>query len=385
MDNKVRLFKPFLDDSDRRCFAEAFDASWLGLGEKVYEFEKAWSSKSNAKYSVALNSATAALHIACQYVKETANIKDGNIIVPSLTFVSSVSSIIYAGLNPIFVDVDPDSLTIDCAKLESLIDKKTVAIMAVHYGGEPCRMKEITHLAKKYNLMTIEDCAHTQLTDYHGTKLGMWGDIGCFSFEEKKGMTTGDGGMLVTKNADIYDYAKQVRWLGISKDTWSRDTEEQKNIYWHYDINYLGYKYNMNNLAASLGLSQLKKLDFINSQKRKFILNYLNSLKSCNNLRPLLPYSLIKQHDASYWLFGVRCKNSEHRNLLMTFLRNKNIDYGMHFTPINEQPYFRRFNQETPVAHEIAKKILTLPLSPAHLDEEIEYVIHSLLEFDGKF
>ena len=201
-----------------------------------------------------------------------------------------------------------------------------------------------------------EDCAHTQLTDYHGTKLGMWGDIGCFSFEEKKGMTTGDGGMLVTKNADIYDYAKQVRWLGISKDTWSRDTEEQKNMYWHYDINYLGYKYNMNNLAASLGLSQLKKLDFINSQKRKFILNYLNSLKSCNNLRPLLPYSLIKQHDASYWLFGVRCKNSEHRNLLMTFLRNKNIDYGMHFTPINEQPYFRRFNQETPVAHEIAKK-----------------------------
>ena len=136
-------------------------------------------------------------------------------------------------MNPIFVDVDPDSLTIDCAKLESLIDKKTVAIMAVHYGGEPCRMKEITHLAKKYNLMTIEDCAHTQLTDYHGTKLGMWGDIGCFSFEEKKGMTTGDGGMLVTKNADIYDYAKQVRWLGISKDTWSRDTEEQKNMYWH--------------------------------------------------------------------------------------------------------------------------------------------------------
>ena len=93
-------------------------------------------------------------------------------------------------------------------------------------------------------------------------------------------MTTGDGGMLVTKNADIYDYAKQVRWLGISKDTWSRDTEEQKNMYWHYDINYLGYKYNMNNLAASLGLSQLKKLDFINSQKRKFILNYLNSLKA---------------------------------------------------------------------------------------------------------
>ena len=116
-------------------------------------------------------------------------------------------------------------------------------------------MKEITHLAKKYNLMTIEDCAHTQLTDYHGTKLGMWGDIGCFSFEEKKGMTTGDGGMLVTKNAAIYEYAKQVRWLGISKDTWSRDTEEQKNMYWHYDINYLGYKYNMNNLAASLGLS----------------------------------------------------------------------------------------------------------------------------------
>jgi len=363
-----------LEEDDFNSLKECFDESWLGLGAKVYEFEKEWSSYfDNDCHSIACNSATAALHIALLALELP---KGTEVIVPSLTFISSVNVILYAGLVPVFADINPNSLTISIASITELINKNTSAIIPVHYGGEPCEMDKIINIAKEYNLKVIEDCAHTQGSFYKNKYLGYWGDIGCFSFEEKKGMTTGDGGMLVTSNKSIAEKAKRLRWLGINKDTWTRSNLFTKGN-WYYEISELGFKYNMNNIAASLGLSQLKKLKRINSNKSKIIKKYIETVNKLNYAKPLLPYSLINNIN-SYWLFGLRTK---FRDELMGFLNSKGIATGMHFTPINEQPLYNQSPYKTPIASSISKELITLPLSPGHTMEQIEYVCNNLKLF----
>ena len=371
---KVRLFHPLLEDDDFNSLRECFDQSWLGLGAKVYEFEKEWSSYFDSDFfSIACNSATAALHIALLSLDLP---RGTEVIVPSLTFISSVNVIVYAGLVPVFADINTDSLTISIESIEKLVNKNTSAILPVHYGGEPCEMEKIMEIAKKYNLKVVEDCAHTQGGVYKGQYLGSWGDIGCFSFEEKKGMTTGDGGMLFTSNKLIAEKAKRLRWLGINKDTWTRSNLFTKNN-WYYEISDLGFKYNMNNLAASLGLSQIKKLKRINSNKSKIIKKYLQTVAEIDYAEPLLPYSLIDSVN-SYWLFGLRTK---YRDELMGFLNAKGISTGMHFTPINEQPLYSKSIYKTPNSSKISKELITLPLSPGHNSDEIEYVCQNLKLF----
>ena len=363
-----------LEEDDFNSLRECFEQSWLGLGAKVYEFEKEWSSFfDNKNYSVACNSATSALHVALISLNLP---KGSEVIVPSLTFISSVNVIIFSGLIPVFADIDSSSLTISTDSIRKLINKKTSAILPVHYGGEPCKMETIMEIAKENNLKVIEDCAHTQGGVYKGKYLGCWGDIGCYSFEEKKGMTTGDGGMLFTSNKSIAEKAKKLRWLGINKDTWTRSNLFTKNN-WYYEISELGFKYNMNNLAASLGLSQLKKLNRINSNKTKIIKRYLETVSQLNYAEPLLPYSLL-DGTSSYWLFGLRTK---YRDELMGYLNSKGIATAMHFTPINEQPLYKKTHFKTPIASMITRDLITLPLSPGHTIEQIDYVCENLRTF----
>ena len=378
-EKKIRLFQPSITSSDLDDLTECFDKAWLGLGEKVYEFEQLWSQRFECKHAIACNSATAALHISLQLHDFP---KGSEVIVPSLTFVSSASVILFCQLKPVFVDVCADSLTLDVKQLEDRITANTVAILPVHYGGEPCDMQSIMEIAIRHNLIVIEDCAHTQGGLIKDKYLGTWGDLGCFSFEEKKGMTTGDGGMIVTNNDQFASLARKYRWLGIDKDTWSRDHSKELN-YWYYEISHLGYKYNMNNLAASIGIGQLKKLDHINEKKNIALMRFLDALKFCKSISPLLPYSTLERNKSSYWLFGVR---TEHRNELMSFLMKHNISYGMHFTPLNEQPLFDSYvKNTTPIASEISNKILTLPLHAELTEEEIDYICKALVLFDSRY
>lgn len=372
----IRLFYPLIDEQDARSISVALDEAWLGLGKHVYEFEQLWEKRLCLEpgHAIATNSATAALHLSLLLADLP---PASEVLVPSLTFISSVSTIVQAGHVPVFVDVDEQSLTVSVSDLARKITSKTKAIVVVHYGGEPCDMPAIIELAHEHKLIVIEDCAHTQGSTYKGRPLGSWGDFGCFSFEEKKGMTTGDGGMIVTKKRNDALRAKHMRWLGIDKDTWQRSSSNQGHHNCYYEIHELGYKYNMNNLAARLGISQLQKLDRINSIKRTHIQHYLERLSGIPAVKPLLPYSLLSDESCSYWLFGLRVEN---RDKLMTHLDETNISYGMHFTPINEQPIFHG-SGHTPVTSRIAKQIITLPLSPGHSHEQIEYVCQEIIAF----
>ncbi|MDD5362907.1 MAG: DegT/DnrJ/EryC1/StrS family aminotransferase [Ignavibacteria bacterium] len=371
----IRLFAPHLGEEELKEIRDSFSKSWVGLGKKVAIFENDFSKYLNCKSSIGVNSATAALHLALSVYRFPAGKK---VLVPNITFASTAFAPVYNGLEPVFVDVNEDDVTISLSDLEKKYDKDCAAILPVHYGGQPAHMDIITDFAKAKNLKVIEDCAHTIGTDYKGKKLGLWGDIGCFSFEEKKAMTTGDGGMICSNNSELIEGLKSKRWLGIDKDTWKRanSSAEDDARHWYYDINELGYKYNMNDLSASIGIVQLRKLNEMNKKRSEIITKYLSGIKDLKSIKPILPFEPGKY---SYWLFGVRC---DKRDELIKYLKKDGIATGVHYVPLNIVNYFKQWYSKCEISEKIWKTFVTLPLHVQLTDNEINYVIEKLTEFE---
>ena len=377
---KVRLFKPSVGEEELDNIRSVFERAWLGLGPLVAQFEKEWSKYLNVSDSIGVTSGTAALHLALAAY----GFQPGSrVLVPAITFVSTATAVLYNDLEPVFVDVEPNTLSMSMEDLERKVDDKCVAVMPVHLGGYPVQMEKLIPIAKAYNLAVIEDCAHCAGGVYRGKKLGTWGDIGCFSFEEKKCMTTGDGGMLSSNDADLIEPLRAHRWIGVDKDTWRR-TADYTNTgsldarHWYYEVAVLGYKYNMNDLMAAIGLAQLRKLDRMNERRRTIIRRYLNGIDGCEQVQPLLPYGLEKE--ATYWMFGVRCQK---RDELILHLKQKEIATGVHYMPIPLHPLFSGYDNDIPVAKRIWQEMITLPLFPDLTYAEVDYVIDALLEVES--
>jgi perosamine synthetase len=375
---QVRLFKPSVGEEELANIRAVFERAWLGLGPTVVQFEQAWSEYIGAKTSVGVNSATAALHLSLTAF----GFKPGKkVLVPAITFVSTAAAPLYNQLEPLFVDVDEDTLSLSLSDLERKITPDCVAVMPVHMGGHPVPMESLLDLARRHNLAVIEDCAHCAGGLYKGKKLGMWGDIGCFSFEEKKSMTTGDGGMLSSHQPDLIEPLRAHRWVGIDRDTWKRaagytSAEALDARHWYYEIAVLGFKYNMNDLMAAIGLAQLKKLDAMNARKRAIIQRYLDGIQDCTRIRPLLPYSL---EGSSYWIFGVRCGA---RDKLILHLKKRGIATGVHYMPVPMHPLFRKYDVDIPVAKRVWETMITLPLFADLTDQEVDYVVEALHAFE---
>lgn len=376
---EIRLFRPLVGAEEIENIKATFDRSWIGLGPNVEEFEKQWAQFIGCKVAVGLNSCTAALHLALMCF----NFPEGKkVLVPSLTFSATASAVLYNRLIPVFVDSDPVTLGMDLNDLEKKYDKDCVAIIPVHYAGHPVPMDKLVPWARERNLKIIEDCAHTAGGVYMGKTLGTWGDIGCFSFEEKKCMTTGDGGMIVSDNPLLLKDMKAYRWVGIDKDNWktakSYTTANRDAMHWFYELNVLGYKYNMNDLAAAIGLAQLKKLPLMNRRRSEIIARYIDNLKDISYVRPLLPYD---PYDNCYQMFGIRVN---HRDDLMIFLKSKGIATGCHYTPLSMQPLFKKYNSGCAYIEKEYLKFITLPLHVALQDAEIDYIADSIIEFYHK-
>jgi len=239
-------------------------------------------------------------------------------------------------------------------------------------------------IARSRGLKVIEDCAHCAGGEYKKKKLGTWGDIGCFSFEEKKGITTGDGGMICSSDEKLLERLPSMRWVGIDKDTWKRSAsytdKSADSRHWYYEIDMIGYKYNMNDLCASIGLVQLKKLDAMNAARRKAISIYLAGLKEARHVHPLLPYDL--KVNSAYWIFGLTCNR---RDDLIIHCKKNGIATGVHYMPLPMHPLFRLHNENIDTALSVYRNILTLPLFADISEEEINYVIETVLEFDRSF
>lgn len=371
---EVRLFQPLLGDEELAAVKSAFDRSWVGLGGQVSAFEKEFEEYFGTAAALGLNSGTAALQLAV----EAFGFPEGKkVLVNDLTFVASATCILVNRLVPVLVDCDPVTLGMDLEDAARKVDSDTVAMVVVHYGGHPAPMDRVMEFARRHNLKVIEDCAHCIGGDYKDRKLGTWGDVGCYSFEEKKGMTTGDGGMMVSADRDLIERMRPHRWVGIDKDTWRRrdsytDTGAEDCRHWHYEVAVLGYKYNMNDLAASIGRVQLRKLGAMNEARRRLIGHYLAALGSRPGLEPLLPY---EPDRGAYWLFGLRTPD---RDAVIRRLKKNRIATGVHYMPLHAHPLFKLNRDSVPNSRRIWPTLLTLPLHAALTSAEVDHVVHSL-------
>ena len=372
----VRLFKPSVGKEELDEIAKAFERSWIGLGPNVKQFESNWSEYIGVNHSLGLNSATAALHSALTAFGFE---KGKKVLVPNLTFAASATAILYNDLIPVFVDVDPVTLQISMEDLEQKFDNECVAVITVHYSGHPSPIKELVSFCKDKGMKLIEDCAHAAGSQLDGQNLGTFGDIGCFSFEEKKCMTTGDGGMLCSNDRDLVEPLKANRWVGIDKDNWKTAQEYVgTNLdakHWFYEISVLGYKYNMNDLAAAIGLVQLRKLPDMNKRRSEIIRRYLDGLSNTNGIQPLLPFD---PESHSYQMFGIR---AEQRDELMIYLKGKGIATGCHYTPLSMQPLFKPYAKHCEISEKLHESFITLPLHAELTNEEVDYVVENINQF----
>ena len=345
----------------------------LTTGKYVPLFENKVCEYVGAKYGIAVNSGTAALHLATYAI----DIKeDDEVIVPAISFVASANCVLYQRGKPVFCDIDPDTMCIDVNKIENLITKKTKAILFVDMCGQPCNFDEIKNIADKYNLLTIHDAAHSIGAIYKERKVGSYADITCFSFHPVKNITTCEGGMMVTNNEIFYKKGVSFRAHGITRDF----KEREKTNSHYYEMHDLGFNYRIPDLLCALGIEQLKRLDkFV--ERRNEIANKYNTLFE-NNKDRFTP--LINNHYSAYHIYVLKLNLenlNKDRDTIFKELKNSGIGVNVHYMPIYLHPYYKRLGYEAglcPVAEDIYTRIITLPIFPVLKDNEIECVYEKI-------
>ena len=353
----IKLFDPYISNTEINAAANVirskFWASGGGTGN-VTKFEEIFCKYTKSKRCVAVSNGTAALHLALSLF----DIKGKEVLVPSLTFVSSVSSIVYNGGKPVFVDVDPETLCVDPQDIRKKISKKTAAIVTVDFAGMPSNIKEIKKIAKEYSISIIEDASHSAGATYCGKKIGSHLDAVCFSFHPVKNLAMPTGGAICLNGKNFSKKEKMLqslRWCGI---------ENRKGF--DYDVGRLGWNYYMNEISAAIGLVQLKKLDKSNKIRKNIAKRYVTELKIENKM----PYS----DDCSYHFYWIRVKN---RMKFMKKMSERGIETGIHYKPVHLMTYYKN-NTKLPITEIISKEIVSIPTHPNLNEKEIDYIIKSI-------
>lgn len=362
----IDLFKPNITEAEAEAVKQVLLSGWLGQGPQTKIFENRFATYVNTKYAVSVNSCTSALQLAIKLL----NIGPGDeVLVPTITFVSTAHAVIQQGAIPIFCDIDPNTLLLDIESAKKKITKRTKAVIPVHYSGRVID-------ARVLGIPVIEDCAHACGSIYQGQKAGSIGDIGCFSFQAVKNLCTGDGGMLTFNNEEYYKQAKKLRWLGIDKGTWDR-TKGDLSYVWEYNVEEIGYKFQMNDIVATIGLGQLARLDTMNQRRKNIQQLYREGLSKFSQIA--LPPCDTDESLSSWHIF---CVQAEERDNLITYLRDRNIATGVHYKPIHLYDCYGK-QPTLPVAEVIWKKILSLPMHFSLSDNEVERVIRTIGEYYG--
>jgi len=384
MNKDYLLFhKPYITEDEINEMVDTLRSGWLSMGPKTIRFEDEFNKYIGSKRSVAVNSWTAAGHLTL----EAFGIKKGDeVIVPTMTFPATAEIVCYFGAKPVIIDVDEETLCISLKEIEKAITPKTKAIIPVHYGGLPCDMDEIHEIAKIHNLKVLEDAAHALPATYKGKKIGTMSDVTCFSFYATKTLSTGEGGMICTNNEEIAERCAIMRLHGINRDAWKRYSESGS---WYYEVVAPGYKYNFTDLQASLGLPQLKKVDWMWDSRKKIATRYLESFKDLD----LITLPPVKNDRESSWhLFPIRLKLemlTKNRSQIIDSLKQRNIGVGVHFMPVHQHLFynetFKLEDKDYPVASSVFPSLMSLPIYPGMSDQSVEKVIASLTEVLNNF
>lgn len=371
----IQLFSPHFRIEE--CLAEIQDClekGWTGSGYKTVEFEEKWKEYTDFQYACFLSSATAGLHLAIKILKMKHRWNDGDEIISTpLTFVSTNHAIMYEKLKVVFADVD-EYLCLDPIDVERKITKKTKAILFVGLGGNTGKYEEISNLCKKYGLCLIIDAAHMAGTRLNGITPGHDADVVVYSFQAVKNLPTADAGMICFHDPDNDQLCRQLSWLGIDRDTFSR-TKQNGDYKWRYAVNEIGYKYNGNSIMAGIGLVQLKYLDQDNSYRRQISEWYNQHFQNYSHL--VKPIPTANKCESSNHLYMVEV---EKRDELMNKLNEQNIFPGVHYRDNTEYPMYAYANGTCPHAHMMSRKIISLPIHLKLSFQDVKFVSQKLIE-----
>jgi dTDP-4-amino-4,6-dideoxygalactose transaminase len=364
---------PRIEEADIDAVEAVLRSGWLGTGPKVAQFEREFAHYRGARHAMALNSCTAALHLSLL----ASGVGPGDeVITTPMTFCATVNAIIHAGATPVLADIDPVTLNIDPEQVRRKITPRTRAIVPVHFAGRPCEMDALMAIARQHDLKVIEDCAHAIETEYHGRSAGTIGDFGCFSFYVTKNIVTGEGGMVFARREEDAARIKILGLHGMSKDAWKRFSDEG---YKHYQVVAAGFKYNMMDLQAALGLSQLARVEPYWKRREAIWARYMQELADL----PLeLPAPVAPDTRHGHHLFTVhvdakRCGIS--RDAFLNAMTAQGVGIGVHYLSLNEQPYYQETYgwrpEDTPHAQRVGRQTMSLPISAKLSDAEVTRVI----------
>jgi dTDP-4-amino-4,6-dideoxygalactose transaminase len=364
---------PQIEEPEIDEVVDSMRAAWLGTGPKVAQFEEDFRSYKGASHAVAVNSCTAALHVSLIAL----GIGPGDeVITTPLTFCATVNAILHTGATPVLADVDPLTMNIDPAEVEQRLTPRTRAILLVHFTGRPCDMDELTRIAQKHELFLVEDCAHAIETEFHGRKAGTFGDVGCFSFYATKNVTTGEGGMVITENRSLADRVKMLALHGMTKDAWKRFSDVG---YQHYHVVAAGFKYNMMDLQAAIGIHQLRRVEANWIRRREVWNRYQEGLQGTGLVLPLDPDPDTRHAHHLYTPLVEEEHCGRNRDELLEALTARGIGVGVHYLSIGEHPYYQSRLEirpdEWPNAMSIGRTTLSLPLSARLTDSDVADVI----------
>jgi dTDP-4-amino-4,6-dideoxygalactose transaminase len=383
-ENFIPYNRPDITNAEIGEVVDTLKSGWIARGLRTLQFEQAFAKYVGAKHALALNSCTAALHVSLL----SAGIGPGDeVITTPMTFASTANTVIHCGAKPVFADIDYRTGCIDPAEVAKKITPKTKAIVPVHYSGQVCDLDPIYALADKYHLYVSEDAAHALWSRYKGRLIGnhLKGSA-CYSFYATKNLTTGEGGMLVTDNDEIDAKARIWAGQGMSKNAWNRYA---KGGSWKYDICEPGFKYNMFDIQAALGLRQLDRLEEMQQKRLKIAAQYQAAFSKCDALDP--PF--VPEYTTHCWhLYVLRIVPENltiDRDQFIVELNNRNVGTSVHFIPVtNMSAYTSRYGfkpSDFPNTEKHYQRIISLPLYPTMTDEEVQYVIDAVLDIAEKF
>jgi len=367
---------PIIEDDEIAEVVATMKSGWLGSGPKVAKFESAFRQYKGVQNAVALHSCTAALHLSML----AAGISAGDeVITTPMTFCATVNAILHAGGTPVLADIDPMTMNIHPDEIRKRITARTRAIVPVHFAGRPCDMDSLLAIAAEHGLKIIEDCAHAIETEYHGLKAGTIGDFGCFSFYVTKNIVTGEGGMVLTRNDADASRIKILGLHGMSKDAWKRFGDDG---YKHYQVVECGFKYNMMDMQAAIGLHQLGRVDSYWLRRERIWKRYMREFAGLPVGLPLEPEPRTKH---AYHLFTLQVeetKSGMSRDQFIDAMTAHNIGVGVHYLSIPEHPYYQRTfgwqPQDYPNAMRIGRSTVSIPISAKLSDRDVDDVVASV-------
>jgi len=364
---------PAIEQDEIDELVASMRSGWLGTGPKVARFEEDFRAYKNAAHAVAVNSCTAALHLS---ILATGVGPGDEVITSAMTFCATVNAIIHAGATPVLVEVDPTSMNMNPEPVSAAITERTRAILPVHFAGRPCDMDGLGELAAAHGLKLVEDCAHAIEAEYKGRKTGTFGDFGCFSFYVTKNVVTGEGGMVLARSERDAARIKMLALHGMTKDAWKRFGDAG---YKHYQVEECGFKYNMMDLQAAIGIHQLKRVESQWQRRREIWQRYSEAFAGLPLGLPAPPESGTRHAYHLYTILVDQAKTGISRDDFLEAITAERIGVGVHYLSIPEHPYYQRTfgwkPEDYPEAMRIGRQTVSLPLSARLTDDDVEDVI----------